>query len=153
MRLDLGLDLPERRVGLTAHDFAQLLGTEEVILSHAAKIAGTPTVPSRFVQRLAAVAGAERWKAAIHGGEAYLSWARALDRPEHVTAAAQPAPKPPAAARPKRLSVTDIEDWLRRHAETESGSQHADYYEAVRAALQRLDFQRIESMALAGTTS
>ena len=113
MRLDLGLDLPERRVGLTAHDFAQLLGTEEVILSHAAKIAGTPTVPSRFVQRLAAVAGAERWKAAIHRGEAYLSWARALDRPEHVTAAAQPAPKPPAAARPKRLSVTDIEDWLR----------------------------------------
>ena len=113
MRLDLGLDLPERRVGLTAHDFAQLLGAEEVILSHAAKIAGTPTVPSRFVQRLAAVAGAERWKAAIHRGEAYLSWARALDRPEHVAAAAQPAPKPPAAARPKRLSVTDIEDWLR----------------------------------------
>ena len=30
-----------------------------------------------------------------------------------VAAAAQPAPKPPAAARPKRLSVTDIEDWLR----------------------------------------
>ena len=51
---------------MTAHDFAQLLGTEEVILSHAAKIAGTPTVPSRFVQRLAAVAGAERWT----GGDA-----------------------------------------------------------------------------------
>ncbi len=27
MRLALGLDLPERRVGLSAHDFAQLLGT------------------------------------------------------------------------------------------------------------------------------
>jgi ATP-dependent helicase/nuclease subunit B len=113
MRLDLGLDLPERRVGLTAHDFTQLLGAKEVILSHAAKIAGTPTVPSRFIQRLAAVAGKERWKAGLGRGESYLSWARALDRPEQVTAALQPAPKPPPEARPKRLSVTAVEDWLR----------------------------------------
>ena len=61
MRLELGLDLPERRIGLSAHDFAQLLGAREVILSHAAKIAGTPTVPSRFIQRLAAIAGT-RWQ-------------------------------------------------------------------------------------------
>ena len=32
MRLELGLDLPERRIGLSAHDFAQLLGAREVIL-------------------------------------------------------------------------------------------------------------------------
>ena len=113
MRLDLGLDLPERRVGLTAHDFTQLAGAKEVILSHAAKLAGTPTVPSRFIQRLAAVAGKERWKAALDRGESYLSWARALDRPAQVEAAPQPAPKPPPEARPKRLSVTDIEHWLR----------------------------------------
>jgi ATP-dependent helicase/nuclease subunit B len=113
MRLDLGLDLPERRVGLTAHDFTQLAGAEEVVLSHAAKLAGTPTVPSRFIQRLAAVAGKERWKAALASGESYLSWARALDRTAQVEAAPQPAPKPPPQARPKGLSVTDIEDWLR----------------------------------------
>jgi ATP-dependent helicase/nuclease subunit B len=114
MRLDLGLDLPERRVGLTAHDFTQLAGAEEVVLSHAAKLAGTPTVPSRFIQRLAAVAGKERWKAALARGESYLSWARALDRPEQAPRPApQPAPKPPPQARPKRLSVTDIEHWLR----------------------------------------
>jgi ATP-dependent helicase/nuclease subunit B len=114
MRLDLGLDLPERRVGLTAHDFTQLAGAEEVVLSHAAKLAGTPTVPSRFIQRLAAVAGKVRWKAALARGESYLSWARALDRPEQAPRPApQPAPKPPPQARPKRLSVTDIEHWLR----------------------------------------
>ena len=62
MRKDLGLDLPERRIGLSAHDFAQLLGAREVILTRAAKLAGAPTVPSRFVQRLAAMAG-ERWPA------------------------------------------------------------------------------------------
>ena len=112
MRLDLGLDLPERRIGLSAHDFAQLLGAREVILSHAAKIAGAPTVPSRFIQRLAAVAGT-RWQAAVVRGDTYLTWARELDRPETIAAAPQPAPKPPRAARPKSLSVTEIEDWLR----------------------------------------
>ncbi len=102
MRLSLGLDLPERRIGLTAHDFAQLLGAPEVILTHAAKIAGTPTVPSRFIQRLAAVAG-PRWQAALERGKTYLAWARELDRPEQQSPPApQPAPKPPRAARPTR---------------------------------------------------
>jgi ATP-dependent helicase/nuclease subunit B len=112
MRKQLGLDLPERRIGLSAHDFAQLLGAREVILTRAAKIAGTPTVPSRFVQRLAAVAG-EHWPAAIERGNVYLAWARALDRPEKVVSAPRPAPKPTRAARPSGLSVTDIEHWLR----------------------------------------
>jgi len=112
MRLALGLDLPERRIGLSAHDFAQLLGAREVILSHAAKIGGAPTVASRFIQRLAAIAG-ERWQDTVKRGETYLAWARELDRPDQVTPAPQPAPTPPRAARPKSLSVTEIEDWLR----------------------------------------
>jgi ATP-dependent helicase/nuclease subunit B len=113
MRQQLGLDLPERRIGLSAHDFAQMLGAREVILTRAAKIAGAPTSPSRFVQRLAAVAGEQRWQAALDRGNTYLSWARELDRPAKVTPLPQPAPKPPRAARPKGLSVTDIENWLR----------------------------------------
>ncbi len=112
MRLNLGLDLPERRIGLSAHDFAQLLGAREVILTHAAKIAGAPTVPSRFIQRLAAVAG-ERWKMARARGDDYLVWARELDRPATIAPEPQPAPKPPRAARPASLSVTEIEHWLR----------------------------------------
>jgi ATP-dependent helicase/nuclease subunit B len=113
MRQQLGLDQPERRIGLTAHDFAQLFGASEVILSHAAKIAGAPTVPSRFVQRLAAITGKSRWQAALDRGNVYLEWARALDRPQKVVPEPQPAPKPPRAVRPKSLSVTDIENWLR----------------------------------------
>ncbi len=113
MRQQLGLDLPERRVGLSAHDFAQMLGAPEAILTRAAKIGGAPTAPSRFVQRLAAVAGAQRWQAALDRGEVYLAWARTLDRPESVQPEARPAPTPPRAVRPKRLSVTEIEHWLR----------------------------------------
>ena len=70
-------------------------------------------MPSRFIQRLAAVAGETRWQSARERGNVYLTWARELDRPAKVTPAPQPAPKPPRDARPKRLSVTDIEHWLR----------------------------------------
>jgi ATP-dependent helicase/nuclease subunit B len=113
MRHELGLDLPERRIGLSAHDFAQLLGTDDVILSHAAKVGGAPAVASRFLHRLEAVAGDERWKAAKAAGEKYVRFAGELDRPDEVKPIAQPAPKPPRATRPLKLSVTAIEDWLR----------------------------------------
>ncbi|NVN88436.1 MAG: double-strand break repair protein AddB [Rhodopseudomonas sp.] len=113
MRHQLGLDLPERRIGLSAHDFAQLLGADEVMLSHAAKVGGAPAVASRFLHRLEAVAGAERWNAAKVRGRIFLDYAEELDRPAEVTPIAQPAPKPPREARPTRLSVTAIEDWLR----------------------------------------
>jgi ATP-dependent helicase/nuclease subunit B len=113
MRHELGLDLPERRIGLSAHDFAQLLGAEEVILSHAAKIGGAPAVASRFLHRLEAVAGEGRWKAAKTVGQKYVRLASQLDTPERVMPLAQPAPRPPRAVRPLKLSVTSIEDWLR----------------------------------------
>jgi ATP-dependent helicase/nuclease subunit B len=113
MRHELGLDLPERRIGLSAHDFAQLLGTEEVILSHASKVGGAPAVASRFLHRLEAVAGEARWRAAQERGEKYLRFADELDRPAKVEPIPQPAPKPPRAVRPLKLSVTAIEDWLR----------------------------------------
>jgi ATP-dependent helicase/nuclease subunit B len=113
MRHELGLDLPERRIGLSAHDFAQLLGADEVILTHSAKAGGAPAVASRFLHRLEAVAGDDRWKAAKRAGEKYLQFANELDRPDKVEPIAQPEPRPPRAARPLKLSVTAIEDWLR----------------------------------------
>ena len=113
MRHELGLDLPERRIGLSAHDFTQLLGHDEVILTHSAKVGGAPAVASRFLHRLEAVAGAERWKAATAAGDTYVQYAGELDRPEKVVPIAQPAPRPPREARPLKLSVTAIEDWLR----------------------------------------
>jgi ATP-dependent helicase/nuclease subunit B len=113
MRRALGLDPPERRIGLSAHDFAQALGAPDIVLSRAAKLAGAPTVTSRFVQRIAALAGKDRWKAVCARGNAMLDLARALDQPAAVAPAKRPEPKPPLNARPTRLSVTAIEDWLR----------------------------------------
>ncbi|MBS0532221.1 MAG: double-strand break repair protein AddB [Proteobacteria bacterium] len=113
MRHELGLDLPERRIGLSAHDFVQMLGAGDVILSHAAKSGGAPAVASRFLHRLEAVAGEARWTAALEAGAKYVRYAEALDQPGKVEPVKQPAPKPPRAARPTHLAVTAIEDWLR----------------------------------------
>ncbi len=112
MRRALGLDPPERTIGLAAHDFAQALGQPEVILARAAKVGGSPTVTSRFVQRIAALAG-ERWKDVLARGSAYLDLARALDHPAQINPVERPQPKPPREARPAKLSVTEIEHWLR----------------------------------------
>jgi len=114
MRHALGLNLPERRIGLAAHDFAQLLGAREVFLTYSAKRDGAPTVASRFVQRLAAVAGAPLWEQALGRGERYRDLCRSLDTPKAPPQpVARPTPRPPRAARPDSLSVTDIEHWLR----------------------------------------
>jgi ATP-dependent helicase/nuclease subunit B len=113
MRHQLGLDLPERRIGLSAHDFAQLLGTRDVILSRAAKVGGAPAVASRFLHRMEAVAGKERWARVKDKGDAYVRYADELDRPHHVMPTPRPEPKPDVALRPLKMSVTEIEDWLR----------------------------------------
>ena len=111
MRAQLGLPAPERRVGLSAHDFAQLFQAPRVMLTRAVKVQGTPSVPARWLTRLAAVlkgAGLELAKTP------WLTWHHALDRPEDPPRpAAPPAPKPPVAARPRKLSVTRVEAWMR----------------------------------------
>lgn len=113
MRADLGLTPPERKIGQTAHDFTQALGSPRVILSRAAKRGGTPMVASRFLQRLAALGGAE-WQACVARGNGVLALARAIDRPlAPPKPIERPQPKPPLALRPTRLSVTRIE-MLRR---------------------------------------
>jgi ATP-dependent helicase/nuclease subunit B len=113
MRRAVGLDLPERRISLSAHDFAENLGAPEVILAYASRVAGAPTVISRFVQRLAAVAGEKQWASARKRGERYVRWARSIDQPKQRERIQRPEPKPPIAARPTSLSVTEIETWLR----------------------------------------
>jgi ATP-dependent helicase/nuclease subunit B len=82
-------------------------------LTRAAKLGGAPTVASRFVQRLAAVAGEEHWNAARTRGEKYLHWARDLDHADTVVPAKRPRPTPPRDARPLQFSVTQVEDLLR----------------------------------------
>ncbi len=113
MRAALGLTPPERKLGQTAHDFAQAMGKGKVILSRARKRDGAPVVASRFLQRMAAL-GRKDWEACRERGDYYLRLARAIDRPASIAPPSErPLPRPPVELRPTRLSVTQIET-LRR---------------------------------------
>ncbi|WOJ90350.1 double-strand break repair protein AddB [Methylocapsa polymorpha] len=113
MRVALGLTPPERKLGQTAHDFAQALGHSRVIMSRAAKRGGAPTTPSRFIQRMTAL-GDAAWSACAARGKIYLDLARAIDRPAQAAAQIKrPMPRPQLDLRPKKLSVTRVET-LRR---------------------------------------
>jgi ATP-dependent helicase/nuclease subunit B len=117
MRQAAGLAAPEQRYGLAAHDFAQLAAGREVILTRAEKADGAPTTASRWIWRLNALTrgalGAEGAKAALAPSADYLALAASLDEPTAASRIEPPAPRPPVEARPRVLSVTDIEKWVR----------------------------------------
>jgi len=110
MQSAFGLPLPERRIGLAAHDFAQAFAAPAVVLTRAERVEGTPTVPSRWLLRLETLLGAGRLSAT---GQGWRDWQRALDRPAIIRPRPAPEPRPPVAARPRRLSVTQVETWMR----------------------------------------
>jgi ATP-dependent helicase/nuclease subunit B len=112
MAEEIGLPPPERRIGLAAHDFAQGLGASTVYLTRAVKVEGVPTVPSRWLQRLQALIGAAGLETLLTPKEPWLDWARARDRADGFRPALPPRPRPPVAARPRKLSVSRIERML-----------------------------------------
>ena len=114
MRRDVGLEPPERFIGLAAHDVAQAMCAPQVALTHATKSGGAPAVPSRWLQRLRAVIGKDRYKALAGIGDRYLDLARRIDLADGpVEPLGEPAPRPAVEARPDRLSVTEVETLIR----------------------------------------
>jgi ATP-dependent helicase/nuclease subunit B len=115
MRAAFGLPPVERRIGLSAHDFCQALGARQVVLTRASRVEGTPCVTSRWLRRLDALCqAAGRREAIVDASAKWGDWAAALDRPDgDPQPCSPPAPRPPLAARPTRLSVTRIETWMR----------------------------------------
>jgi ATP-dependent helicase/nuclease subunit B len=103
VRHELGLPGLERRIGLAAHDFAIALGGREVLVTRARRDARAPAIASRFWLRL------EAMTAGVTRSPLHRSWARSLDRPAAFRPAARPAPQPPAALRPRRIAVTDVD--------------------------------------------
>ncbi len=120
MRKESGLLLPERRIGLSAHDYQQAVAAPRVVLSRSKRGAEAETVPSRWLNRLVNLMaglperhGPEALAAMIRRGDDWLAKAAAFDRVPVTDPAKRPAPRPPVAARPKRLSVTEIKTLIR----------------------------------------
>jgi ATP-dependent helicase/nuclease subunit B len=113
MRARFGLPPAERRIGLAAHDFAQAFAAPRVALVRAAKSEGAPTVPSRWLTRLDTVLEGVGARDALRPSRPWRALYRGLSHPEKPVRIAPPAPRPPVAARPRELSVTRIETWMR----------------------------------------
>ncbi|GFE64772.1 double-strand break repair protein AddB [Litoreibacter roseus] len=124
MRQNAGLLLPERRIGLSAHDFQQAVAAKEVWLTRSVRDAEAETVPSRWINRLCnllegipggdEMTGAEALQHMRGRGNDWLAKAAELERPKTtIPPARRPAPRPPVAVRPTKLSVTRIETLIR----------------------------------------
>ncbi|WP_419907127.1 double-strand break repair protein AddB [Hoeflea sp.] len=108
MKAAAGLEPPERRIGLAAHDFQMGLGAPHVILSRSTRAANAPTVASRWLQRLSAVIGKAETDRLRDRGAYYLQLSELLDRRDDRPLTSRPAPKPPADMQPKRYSFSEI---------------------------------------------
>ncbi|MBL8710880.1 MAG: double-strand break repair protein AddB [Rhodospirillaceae bacterium] len=114
MRRKFGLPAPERKIGLSAHDFQQAMGAPRVVLTRAQRVGGKPSVPSRWLLRLDAFLRALGIVVPIEGPSLYRGWQARLDWPLAPPAPlTRPAPRPGARYRPNRLSVTQVETWMR----------------------------------------
>jgi ATP-dependent helicase/nuclease subunit B len=108
MKTDMGLEPPERRIGQLAHDFIMASGTRRLILSRSLRQGSTPTVASRWLQRLLALGGEDLAQQLKSRGEQYRHWASAIDAGENQAPARRPAPKPPADLQPTKYSFSEV---------------------------------------------
>ena len=104
-KIRANLDMPglEFRTGLAAHDFASALGAPQVLITRARRDNRSPTVPSRFWLRLRAMTGGVARDTRLE------RLAAALDDPRELSPAERPAPSPPRALRPAKISVTAVD--------------------------------------------
>lgn len=120
MRLAAGLTLPERRIGLSAHDFQQAAGRPQIVLTRAKRDAEAETIPSRWLNRLVNLLGGlpdQNGKAALSAmrarGDEWLALAALQAEPRFKTEPARrPSPIPPAPALTE-MSVTEVQRLIR----------------------------------------
>ncbi len=111
MRREYNLPPVECRIGIEAHDFSQLASAKEVLMTRAKNVEGTPSVPARWLLRMDTVLQAVglEWRSR----KDLLKWVGDIDTPKLISPCECPAPCPPVSARPRTLSATRIETWMR----------------------------------------
>ena len=113
MRKDFGLPSYERQIGLAAHDFIQGFCMKDVLITRSLRKNGAPTVPSRWLQRLDAVIQSANIKEPVFQSGPYIKWAQKMDTPQEIKKIERPKPYPPINKRPRKFSVTRIEQWMK----------------------------------------
>lgn len=115
LRQKAGLLLPERRIGLSAHDYMQAVAGPEVWITRSVRSDDADTVPSRWINRLTNLLrglpeqeGPKGLSDMEDRGRPWIVAALALSDAPRQDPAPRPSPMPPVKVRPKVLSVTAI---------------------------------------------
>jgi len=120
MRQSVGLLLPERQIGLSAHDFQQAVGVKQVWITRSIRSDEAETVPSRWVNRmvnllngLPALNGPHLLENMRARGAKYLGYVKNMEAVKSCPPALRISPRPPVSARPRQLSATEIKTLIR----------------------------------------
>ena len=123
MRKGTGLRVPERKIGLSAHDYQQLICQKNVWITRSIRSNDAETVPSRWINRLMNLLNGlpeQNGPVALDNmrkrGAFWLALTDKIDNANcegSIRPALRPAPCPPIEARPKTLAVTDVRTLIR----------------------------------------
>lgn len=117
MQKQLGLTPPEKHIGLSSYNFVQAICGQKVYLTYSSESNGSPNIPSRWLIRLENLLKGYSNNQEIFTklyDTPYLAWVDMLDDFNVIPKPAKrPCPTPPLEARPKIISVTDAEKWIR----------------------------------------
>lgn len=121
LRKRVGLLSPERKIGLSAHDYQQAVAAKEVWITRSLRSSDSETVPSRWVNRLLNLIqglsdneGAAALSGMRQRGQYWIDQAKCVASPSVETMrATRPSPRPSVPARPNELSVTQIKTLIR----------------------------------------
>lgn len=114
MKAEFKLPLPERKIGLSSHDFSEFFCKQNVIMTRALKVDSNNTIESRWLQKLDAILQIKNLKLDDEFSNMVLDWTNNIDKVNDTPVrCVRPAPKPPLEARPKQLSATNIEKLYR----------------------------------------
>ncbi|MEX2696733.1 double-strand break repair protein AddB [Rhizobium mongolense] len=108
MKTEIGLEPPERRIGQLAHDFVMASGTRHLIYSRSLRQGSTPTVASRWLQRLLALGGEAFERQLKARGDRFVHWVGLLDESKSQAPAQRPSPTPPLELQPKSYSFSEV---------------------------------------------
>ena len=115
MRKQAGFSPTAQLTGQAAHDFITRLSAPEIIMTRAARVDGNPTLPARWISRLATwmEAQGQNLSCLEDKGSALITLARHYEEthPDSLamTAAEQPRPTPDPALFPDTIPVTKID--------------------------------------------
>ncbi len=116
MRIDFGLPSLKQRLGISASDFCNCFMAPTVYLTRSLKSGGTPTIASRWLQRLEAViniAGKSAKEKSKWSETDWKKYAFLIDEPKERIKISPVSANPDISVRPKKISVSAMESLMK----------------------------------------